>query len=42
MNYLLIYILELLYKSLFLPYIMYCLENLEIWGNNFNNNLQCR
>ena len=23
---------------MFLPNIMYCLE---IWGNNFNNNLQC-
>ena len=30
--------LKLLYNSLFLPHIMYCLE---IWGNNFNNNLQC-
>ena len=38
LSYLPIYILKLLYNSLFLPHIMYCLE---IWGNNFNNNLQC-
>ena len=31
-----IYILKLLYNSLFLPHIMYCLE---MWGNNFNNNI---
>ena len=37
-KYLPIYTLKLLYNSLFLPHIMYCLE---IWGNNFNNNLQC-
>ena len=38
LSYLQIYILKLLYNSLFLPHIMYCLE---IWGNNLNNNLQC-
>ena len=38
LSYLPIYILKLIYNSLFLPHIMYCLE---IWGNNFNNNLQC-
>ena len=38
LGYLPIYILKLLYNSLFLPHIMYCLE---IWGNNVNNNLQC-
>ena len=38
MSYLPIYILKLLYISLFLPHIVYCLE---MWGNNFNNNLQC-
>ena len=38
LSYLPIYILKLPYNSLFLPHIMYCLE---IWGNNFNNNLQC-
>ena len=38
LSYLPIYILKLLYNSLFLPHIMYCLE---IWGNNFNNNLRC-
>ena len=38
LSYLPIYILKLLYNSLFLPHIMYCLE---IWGNNFNINLQC-
>ena len=38
LNYLPIYILKLLYNSLFLPHIVYCLE---IWGNNFYNNLRC-
>ena len=38
LSYLPIYILNLLYNSLFLPHSMYCLE---MWGNNFNNNLQC-
>ena len=37
LSYLPIYILKLLYNSLFLAHIMYCLE---IWGNNFNN-IQC-
>ena len=38
LRYLPIYILKLLYNSLFLLHIMYCLE---MWGNNVNNNLQC-
>ena len=38
LRYLLIYILKLLYNSLFLSHIIYCLE---IWGNHFNNNLKC-